>query len=488
MSDRRVIIIGSGLGGLSCGLLLSRAGYDVTVLEQQARLGGCLQTFRRDGATFETGIHFIGSADEGQILHTLFERLGLASHIRLSRLDPAGYDRISLSGVGDFRLANGHEAFVDTLAADFPREREALERYVALTGSIAMASSLDSLTTGNSALDMRARYATRSMDSVIEELFTDPTLRQVITGTLPLIAARRGATPFTLHAFIMEFYNRSAFRIVGGSEAIARTLADGIRANGGRLLTGHRAVEILTDSDGVRGVRIADGTSFEARHVISDAPPAVTLSLLPGSALRPAFRHRIGTLPQTAACFTLYLKFRPGQVPYMNYNEYCYEGCSPWDCEDYTAADWPRGYLYMHTCHEAAPGYAKSGVVISYLRPEETERWRGTKPGRRGEDYEAMKRERAERLLDVMERKHPGLRAHIESYYTSTPLTYEDYTSTLGGAMYGIAPDIRLGAAGRVPIRWRPAGLLQTGQCVNSHGILGTLIGTLLTLEEMERK
>ena len=58
---KEVVIIGSGLGGLSCGVILVKNGYHVTVLEQGAQAGGCLQCFVRDGAKFETGMHFIGT-------------------------------------------------------------------------------------------------------------------------------------------------------------------------------------------------------------------------------------------------------------------------------------------------------------------------------------------------------------------------------------------------------------------------------------------
>ena len=47
--------------------------------------------------------------------------------------------------------------------------------------------------------------------------------------------------------------------------------------------------------------------------------------------------------------------------------------------------------------------------------------------------------------------------------------------------MYGIAPDLTLGAGGRVSYRTRIPNLLLTGQSTNSHGILGTLIGALQT-------
>ena len=71
----KVVIIGSGLGGLSCGYILQKNGYDVTILEQGIQLGGCLQCFVRKGAKFETGMHFIGSALPGQTMDRMFNFL-----------------------------------------------------------------------------------------------------------------------------------------------------------------------------------------------------------------------------------------------------------------------------------------------------------------------------------------------------------------------------------------------------------------------------
>ncbi len=72
----KVIVIGSGLGGLSCGYILQKNGYDVTVLEQGMQIGGCLQCFTRKGVKFETGMHFIGSAAEGQTMNKVMRYLG----------------------------------------------------------------------------------------------------------------------------------------------------------------------------------------------------------------------------------------------------------------------------------------------------------------------------------------------------------------------------------------------------------------------------
>ena len=117
---KKCVIIGSGLGGLSCGCILAKNGYEVTVLEQGLQAGGCLQCFRRGDAVFDTGMHYIGSADRGQVLHTILHYLGVADDISLERLDPTGYDVITFRGE-QYRLANGREQFVDSLARRFPK-------------------------------------------------------------------------------------------------------------------------------------------------------------------------------------------------------------------------------------------------------------------------------------------------------------------------------------------------------------------------------
>ncbi len=168
-------------------------------------------------------------------------------------------------------------------------------------------------------------------------------------------------------------------------------------------------------------------------------------------------------------------------MPYMNSNFYGYRADHPWGCEDYDVETWPSAYLYMHFCPEAETSFAQSGVVLSYMNISELEQWSDTRIGHRGADYEAWKKEKAEKILDRMEKEFPAIRSQIESYYTATPLTYRDYTSTPDGSMYGILKDVNAGPAYRIPYRTRIPNLLLVGQNINSHGILGVLVGTMIT-------
>lgn len=483
---KRVVIIGSGLGGLSCGVILAKNGYDVTVLEQQPQAGGCLQCFSRRGAKFETGMHFIGSAAEGQVLDRLMDMLEMKDDIKLAPLDADGYEVIALGG-RQYRFAIGREAFIEKLAADFPHQRAELGRYFDLVERVANASSLHTMKEVDTAEAVNTEFQLRSVDEVIGEVISDPLLAKVLVGDLPLYAGVKGATPFSVHAFITDFYNQSAFRIVGGSDKVAESMIRTIGRYGGQVCTRQKVVHIDCNEERAVGVTTADGRHYAADIVISDAHPMRTLEMIDSRLIRPAFRHRINSMPQTIGGFSVYLEFADGMVPYLNYNYYGYEGDTPWGCEQYDEQTWPKGFLYMHFCQQEHQEFATTGVVISYMRMDEVERWRGTSIGHRGADYEAFKERKANQLLDTLERHFPGLRSKVKHYYTSTPLTYLDYTGTENGSMYGVAKDVRLGPACRVLHRTKIPNVLQTGQNINSHGMLGVLVGTLVTCREIER-
>ncbi|MDR0756218.1 MAG: NAD(P)/FAD-dependent oxidoreductase, partial [Tannerella sp.] len=114
--EKHVLIIGSGLGGLTCGYILSKNGFRVSLFEKNAQVGGCLQTFVRRGVKFETGMHYVGSMEEGQTLHRFFKYLSLLPDVETSPLDKSAYDIISFGG-RRFAFASGAGHFVNSLAA-----------------------------------------------------------------------------------------------------------------------------------------------------------------------------------------------------------------------------------------------------------------------------------------------------------------------------------------------------------------------------------
>lgn len=484
MSDRKsVVIIGSGLGGLTCGVVLSKNGYDVTVLEQSDQIGGCLQCFTRRGAKFETGMHFIGSAAEGQTLDKILNYLEVKKDIQLSALDADGYDTVSIDG-HEFKFPNGREAFLERFSEYFPKEADHLVKYYDTVAKVAGASSLSTLQHAESDEVLNMKYQMLSIDGVLDEMFDDRLLQNVLVGNLPLYAAEKGKTPFATHAFIADFYNQSTFRIVGGSDSVAKSLQKTIEKYGGKVITKQKAVKILCDETKATGVETQTGNYYNADFIISGTHPARTLELIDSKLIRPAFRNRINSIPQTTGVFCVYVRFKDNAVKYMNTNYYGYNTQTPWNCESYDEESWPKNWLYMHLCHKDRAEFAQTGVILAFMQYNDLAKWYGTQIGRRGNDYEQFKLQKAEKLIASVEKKFPNLRDNIASYYTSTPLTYLDYTGTECGSMYGIAKDIHLGVAGRVPHKTRIPNLFLTGQNINTHGILGVIVGTIVTCSE----
>jgi all-trans-retinol 13,14-reductase len=480
---RHIIIIGSGLGGLTCGYILSKNGYRVSLFEKNARLGGCLQTFVRHGVKFETGMHYVGSMEEGQTLHRFFKYLSLLPDVRMSALDKSAYDIISLGGKR-FAFANGTERFIDSLAAHFPQERQNLQNYLRVIRNVANDSPLYSLRYTDPVTLLNPEYIKQSASAFIESVTPNVLLQQALAGNLPLYAGIREKTPLYIHALINDFYNKSSYRIIGGSDSIAHSLVKSIRAMGGEVYSSSKVVKINCNHKEAVSVMLENGEEVRGDYFISNIHPHRTIELLDTHLIRKSYRERIMGLRNTVSNFTVYIRFKKDREPYLNSNFFHYNGQSVWDCENYTAADWPKSFLYMHHCSAPDQRYAVAAVLFAYMNFEDVERWQGTHVGCRGDDYEAFNRQKAERLLDELEKQMPGTRANIDQYYTSTPLTYRDYTGTEQGSMYGIFRDCTEPVRSIVSQRTKVPNLFQTGQNINSHGILGVIIGAIIASGE----
>jgi all-trans-retinol 13,14-reductase len=483
MNTQHIVIIGSGLGGLACGYILAKKGFRVTVLEKNAQSGGCLQTFVRHGVAFETGMHYIGSMDEGQLLYRYFRYLSLLPDVPTRPLDPAAYDLIAIGGQR-FPFANGTEHFIDALAGAFPRERENLRRYRSAVRAIVEASPLYAPTYSESYLSNPAIH--RSASAFIESFTANRLLQGVLAGNNPLYAGVKDRTPLYIHAMISDFYHRSAHRIVGGSDRIAHSLIRSIQAMGGCVRNHAPVTKINCCGHRATGVTLASGEELLADYVLSAIHPVRTAALLDTPLIRKIYRERLASLRNTIGNFTVYLEFAPDAVPYLNTNFYYYRTPDDiWRESQYRRDDPPHSFLYMHLCASPHQAHARAAVLMTYMNYDDVAPWANTSVGRRGPSYEAFKQQKAEQLLQCLEEQLPGVRAHIVRYHTSTPLTYRDYTGTEKGSMYGILHDCTAPLQTLIPVRTKLANLFQTGQNVNFHGILGVIVSAVITAGEL---
>ena len=126
--------------------------------------------------------------------------------------------------------------------------------------------------------------------------------------------------------------------------------------------------------------------------------------------------------------------------------------------------------------------------VVSLLTPmyiNEVEAWTDTTVEHRGMDYKAFKERKAQELIRFTESYFPKLNRDTEKIYTTTPLTYRDYTGTPEGSGYGIIKDYNHPLSTLIPPRTKIENLYLTGQNLNVHGALGVTLTSMLTCAEL---
>jgi len=288
-----------------------------------------------------------------------------------------------------------------------------------------------------------------------------------------------------IHALINNSFIESAWRLADGSHQMVKVLADNIVSNGGTIVLNHKVEKLATGNGKAEYVLLSNGEKIFGKHFISNTHPAEVLRFAEPGTLRKTFGARIQGLDDTMGMFTLYLVFKKNAFPYQNFNFYQFNQNNTWVASDYHKSKWPQNYLFMPTCMSDSPDYAKSGSVITYMDYKEVIKWEDTLTGNRGEDYLAFKEEKAEILLNAVEKQFPDIRNKILAYYTSTPLTWRDYTGTRSGSAYGVLKDYHRPLESLIMPRTHIPNLFLTGQNNNVHGILGVTITSVVTCSEI---
>ena len=474
------VIIGSGLGGLECAHILSKAGMSVLLLERGTQAGGCLQSYRRHGLAFDTGFHYVGGLDEGQSLHSAFRHLGLL-RLPWQRLDNH-FDRVTI-GNQTFNFAQGYDAFVETWTATFPAERDALNRYADMLKQCDE-QQFDALNPQTGESSLLSRLFETSAYQYLTETFHDPLLINVLCGTSLKMELRKESLPLFTFAHGNGSFIESSWRLKGDGSLIVNSLADGIRMHGGEIICNAEVRELVEKDGKLVHAVCSNGEIYEGTIFISNIHPAVTCNLVKQSSrMKKVYRSRITHLENTFGMFTVSLRIKPQTLRYFNWNQYIYKEPDVWAF--HLKNNPVSGVLVSCRIPEDGSKYVQQVDLLTPMNWSECEQWSHTEVGRRGEDYKAMKKRVADECITLAERFIPGLRDRITGCYTSTPLTYRNYTLTPEGSAYGLRKDFRNPMITLLSPRTPIPNLLLTGQNLMLHGLHGVTMTALFTFAEV---
>ena len=482
---KHVHIIGGGIGGLFTGALLAKEGYKVTVLERSAHVGGGLQSFTRNGVSFDAGMHVVGGLQPGGSLNRICRYLGILDQLHFRQVDiDCGDEVVCLEDGMTYRIPQGIEPFTKYFQQLFPEEKENIQRYVDHLFALADQVDFFFLRPGSDSSPSSDEAFYQSSKDFIADHVQNPKLRSLLAYLSPLTGGEAGYTPAYVFSLINYLYIKAHSRFEGPAEQLAEALVSKIRELGGEVLPCAEVTAMQMENGRVQSLTTADGRTFATDCVVSSIHPQSLLKVTGDQLFTKASRTRLMSAPNNYSAYCVYAVLKEGTFPYINHPCYCWDSYDKvWQFGKYEEENWPQNFVFFTPCEENQGPFARAVQVIVFSPFSMCEKWANTTVGKRGSDYEELKSKHTELILNKMEKVRPGFRDCVEHLYDATPLTVRDYFNEPDGSLYGLLKDSRNPYAGYLPLRTKAENFFMTGQNVYLHGCCGVPLTAVMTAE-----
>jgi all-trans-retinol 13,14-reductase len=482
MSRYDFAVIGGGIGGLIMARILAKKGKKVILLEKGKHLGGAIQGFSRMGVTFDTGAHYIGGIEKGQNLYQYFKYLGIIDELNLEKLDADAFDKITFESNGKtYSYAQGYDNFVEVMSRDFPENRKEIQKYVDEIRKVGEAYPMYSLDISKGTdIKLNDEHLYQSVGEFLDGITQNEELKNVLAASNLVYAGDNETTPYYVHALILNSYLSSSYRFVGGASQLAYRLAEKIEEENGEVRTKAEVVQFkFGEGKEIISAVLKNGEEIFADNFISNVHPAVTLDMVPKDKIRKAYRSRIKGLENTYSVFSIYIVLKPETFNNQPYNSYYFSDDDIWS-KDNGESSWPKTFMMITQSSTKNSTYADGITAISPMDYSLVEEWADSEHKKRPQSYHDFSQKMGDKLLDLLEKKHPGLRDKIKYYEVSTPLSYEHYTNSPRGSLYGIIRNAKDPLRTHIAPYTKVPNLFFVGQNIDIHGILGVTVGAFM--------
>jgi len=485
-----VVVIGAGLGGLTCALELARQGLKVCVLDRHRVAGGYAQAIRRRGYHFDISHQMLGGLAPGGLAHGILHSLDVLKRLTLRRppdLFTASFPNLTVT------LPNDRQQIVEELIRLFPDEREGLDSLFAFLPHLradVIGPAIDP--EFNLALEDRVstRYLTHTFADLLREHVSNPLLLALLNQLWMHIGLPPSLSTATFTADVFaSVWLEGTYQVVGQGAALVRAMVERLRELGGECITRTPVTRIHMERGAVRGIELEDGRVVAAPTVVSNASPYQTfLELLPAEEVPQLLRMRLERLESSVSLYAMYLGLDcppaelgiPRGVYLHNHLASCEEAYRRAMNHEINGTDWRL------TCHEGVGDnlYPPGGGIVSLIEVTPARDWLELDR----EAYLAKKAEVREQLLRKYDARFPRLAEHVAVDVFATPRTMTRFNHSYRGAAYGLAQTVEQSNSKRLSNRTPIKGLYLTGAWTrNGGGYEGAMMSGILTAATVMR-
>lgn len=465
------VIIGAGVSGLSAAVILAQNGRKVAVVEKNSSIAPLLRRFKRGDLWCDVGFHYSGGLRPSGILSVLFRYMGL-DRIEPVPMDRHGFDIVSIEGEEDFCMPCGLENVRDALSTRFPVSRDAVSKYIERVDAV----------------DKKTSFVNGKSDlgEFPAELYDNQTLREFLVkaGAEEGLARLLGCfgyflygscdaeVPICFHSLVAGSFYYSADTLKRGGDAIVdaferRLEQEGVNIYCGRSVTGLKVDEY----NRLLGVMLEQGDLLETSSSICTFHPQSLTDILPAGSVRPVYLKRLRELENTFSAFAVYLDAEkiPEKITRTNYYRLTLnkglpepvEGLAIMSCNQKAEISGRKGLCILKKCHN-------DSLVKYFNSSRDFEK-----------DYSELKARETEDVLKSTFQCFPELKSNSKVVASASPATYNRYTGTKDGSIYGVKHTIsQRDLNSKTSIK----GLYLAGQSIKMPGVLGAIVSSLMAV------
>ena len=461
------IIIGAGLGGLSCAAAFARQGFKTLVLEKHDKPGGYATIFPRPGGfVFDVSLHST-TVGERNGIHNLIPgfpeitEVEFVPHPVLYRVIYPDYDiRVPQKDL---------KGYIEILTGYFPEEKEGIQGL--FDDMKGVSGDIERLSSSRGQVDMSRfpvdfphlfRSSTQTWGQMQDARIKNPRLKAILSslwGYFGLPPSRLASYYYALP--VIGYLEEGGYYPVGKSQKISDAFVNFIQQNGGKTMLKTKVEKILVKDHTAYGVRTSEGKEFFGRVIVSNANAYDTFhKMLDEKDYLTEYLSRLEQLSVSLSCFQVFLGLKKDLIGDLGVTdtEIFYEtGYDPEESyQGLLNAEVENSGFGVTLYDNLYKGYSPEGKnTINIICLQGYDHWKKYEADYlKGNKTEYLKEK--ERMTDILIEKVeknllPGLSKDIEVKESGSPLTNLRYTGNYRGAVYGWDQTLNNSGMARLP-------------------------------------